>query len=196
VDGKGKIECRGSHRQHLYIPFRSIDIDLFGQEAGLEILEKIDGIVILCVEDFPDLLEPLIKAAFIGSAFLVFPVCGKALFGDLVHPPGPDLYFYPFALGTHDGGVQGFIPVRLGIAQPVTEAFRRRIIFIRYHGIDLPAIFFFFFQRGVEDHPDCKKVIDFFESNAFFAHLVPDRVDALGAAIDIEVEAAFIQLVF
>src|SRR6185312_17487627 len=43
VDGKGKIQRRGPDGQHLDIAFRRVDVDLFGQEAGLEILQEIDG---------------------------------------------------------------------------------------------------------------------------------------------------------
>ena len=92
--------------------------------------------------------------------------------------------------------MQGFVTVGFRIAQPVTESFRRRIVLIGDHGIYFPAIFFFFFKRRVEDHPDREEIIDFFESDAFFAHLIPDGVNALGPAINIEVESASIQFVF
>jgi hypothetical protein len=43
--------------------------------------------------------------------------------------------------------MQGFIAVGFGIAQPVPEPFRRRVVFVGDHGIDFPAFLLFFFGR-------------------------------------------------
>src|SRR5580700_3793611 len=111
VDRKGEVKRSRAYREHFDIPFRRIDIDFFSQEAGLEILRKVDGIVVFRIEYLPDLLEPFVEAAFVGSALLIFPVGGKPFLGNLVHPPRPDLNFHPFTLRTHNGRMKRLIAV-------------------------------------------------------------------------------------
>src|SRR5688572_6677595 len=88
VDGKCKVECCGTNRQHLDIAFGCVHIDLFSKETRFEILEKVDAISFLVGYYFAYLLKPFIKAAFIRCSFLVFPMRRKSFFSNFIHAPG------------------------------------------------------------------------------------------------------------
>ena len=68
--------------------------------------------------NFLDGTQPFLQFAFIfaASAFFVFPVGGKALFGNVIHAFTADLYFNPLPVVTHKGDVQGLVAVGFGMA--------------------------------------------------------------------------------
>ena len=59
------------------------------------------------------------------------------------------------------------------------------IIEIRDDRIDRPALLLLLFERTVQDDTDGEDVIYPLERDVLLAHLVPDREDRLGAALDV-----------
>src|SRR5450432_2094600 len=109
--GKSKIQCSGPEREHFYITFWCVYINILCKKTGFKILEKIDGVVVFHRQYFTYLLEPFIKTAFITSTFLVFPMRRETFFCDLVHALGANLYFHPFPLRSHYSGMQGLVSI-------------------------------------------------------------------------------------
>ena len=85
-----------------------------------------------------DRKQPAVHHLIVFDA-LVGPVRGVAVFGLVVHSLGPDLHLDVGAFTVADGDVQGFIPVRLGIGEPVSITVHVWRIFFRNKGIYLPA---------------------------------------------------------
>ena len=56
-----------------------------------------------------------------ASAFFIFPVCGKALFGYIIHPLAAYLHFYPLAFVAHQSYVKCLIAVGFRMAYPVAQ---------------------------------------------------------------------------
>ncbi len=195
MHSKCKIQRRSADGQHLYIALGRVHINFFCQERGFKILQKIDGIGILAAKCFPYLVKPFVKAAFICRSFFVFPMRCQPFLRDFVHPFCTDLHLNPFTLWPHHRCMERFIPVTFRVAQPVTQAFRRRIIFICNDAIHLPAIAFFFLIGGVNNDTDGKKIVHFFKAYALFFHLIPDAVDTFWASVNFEHEIGPIQFV-
>lgn len=106
-------------------------------------------------------------------------------FGHLVHAFGADLYLDPTALGGHDRRAAAIrsrsiweskssrATVWVGDIKSVT---------IR---VDRPAKSFLLLTRAIDHDPDRKKVVHFVETDVHPLHLTPDRIDRLGAALEV-----------
>ena len=105
-------------------------------------------------------------------------MCCKALFGNVVHPFATDLDFDPLPVVTHKSHVQCLVAVCFGMAYPIAQAIRVRLIYFGDRYIDVKTIIEFFFHiAGLENNPDRQQVIDLFERNMLGLHLVPDGID-------------------
>ena len=130
VNGKCKIQCRRTHRQHFYISLWRININFIGKKTGFKILKKVNTVRFLAAHYFSYLLKPFIKSVFFYFSFFIFPVSSQSFFSNLIHSFCSDLHFYPFTISTHYSSVQRLVSVGFGVAQPVTQPLRRRIVFI------------------------------------------------------------------
>ena len=130
VNAKSKIKCRTTDRQHFYIPFWCIHINLFRQKTHLKVLQKIYAIGILIREHFSYLSKPFIKPVFISSSFFVFIVSSQPFLSYFIHSLASYLHFYPFALRPHHSSVQCFVSVAFRITKPISQSLRRWRIFV------------------------------------------------------------------
>src|SRR6476469_6451557 len=115
VHSKSKIKGCRPNRQHLYIPFWSIDIYFFSKKASFKIMKEIHRIHFLVGYHFPYLSQPLIKSVFFICPLFIFPMCCQTLFGYFIHPLGSNLHFHPFPLGTHYCSMKSLIPITFWI---------------------------------------------------------------------------------
>ena len=116
------------------------------------------------------------------AAFLVAPVRSNAQFGVLVHVAGTDLHLQRPPVAAVHGGVQRAIVVALGVGDVVVEFLgdrRPQVMHDAQHRVAILDL--------VDDHPQRAHVIDVGELDALAAHLVPDAVDVLRAAVDLGV---------
>lgn len=81
-----------------------------------------------------------------ASAFFIFPVCGKALFGYIIHPLAAYLHFYPLAFVAHQSYVKCLIAVGFRMAYPVAQAVWVRFINLGYGYVYVKALVEFFFR--------------------------------------------------
>ena len=72
---------------------------LRGKKIELDGVEEVHSVRLRVVKDFLDSGEPFVKFVFSLNfclvAFLVFPVCSKSLFCNVIHAARTNLHFYP-----------------------------------------------------------------------------------------------------
>ena len=110
----GKIDRRRVTRQRFDFSSRREDVDLFGIQLDLQVLEELLRVAnfLLPLEQLAQPDEVLLVAARTDATFLVFPVRGDAFFGRPVHVRGPDLDLERHAAIADHRGVQGLVAVR------------------------------------------------------------------------------------
>ena len=126
MDGEGKVECRTTGRQGAYLSLRCKHEDLRGKEVQLDGVEEVHRVGLRIVENLLDGSQPLVQLIFILRVFaiytvFIFPVGGKALFRNLVHAVGTDLYLYPTALFGHQRHMECLIAIGLWLREPVAQ---------------------------------------------------------------------------
>ena len=213
MDAEGEVERGGPNRQGDQFPFGREDIDLLGEEVELEFLDEVQGVGLAPLEDFADLAQPRIDVVpsfgghglrpllgaqrgirfFRATLRFVAPVGSQPALGHVVHAPAADLDFHPLACWGHHGGVEGLVAIGLGQADPVAQTVRVGLVEVGDHAVGTPNVPFFLCFVGVQNDPNGKHVIDFFEADFFCLHLVPDAVDALGASHDFICHARLVE---
>ncbi len=119
----------------------------------------------------------------LGSLF-VPPVRRDAVLGPFVHLVGPDLDLDGFALGTHDGGVQGLVQVEFRGVDVVLEAARHRWPEGMHDAERRPAVLL-----CRHDHADGDEVGDVVELLRAHDHLLVDAPEVLRATGDLRLDA-------
>ncbi len=142
VQGEGKVQCCGVLRHGLEVAFRGEDENLRCKQVQFDGIEKIDGVRLRVVQNFLDGTQPFLQFAFIfaASSFFVFPVGGKALFGNVIHTLTADLHLNPLPVVAHQGDVQGLVAVGFGMADPVAQAVGVGLVYLGDGDIDVEAV--------------------------------------------------------
>jgi len=196
VDGESEVQCRAVLWHGLDFALRGEDEYFGSEEVQLDGVEEVHGVRLRVVQDFLDGAEPLFQFAlvFLGRSVLVFPVGGKALFGNVVHAFASDLHFYPLALVAHQGDVKRLIAVGLRVVHPVAQAVGMWLVNLRDSHIDAETFVRLGFQIGrVEDDAYGQDVVDFLERDVLGLHLVPDGVGRLDTGQDAVSDAHLVQ---
>ena len=115
------------------------------------------------------------------------------MLGYLVHSLGAYLHFHPFLLRAEYGDVQTLIAVGLRHRKPVAQSLGIRLIHVGNHRISLPAVHLLFIGRRVENDAYGKQVVYAFKFAALLLHLLPYRMDALGASLDVKFQPGIFQ---
>lgn len=123
----------------------------------------------------------------------VFVVGRIALLGQFVHPFGADLHLHPAVFGAHHGDMQGLVTGRFRGSDPVAQAARVRVEFVRNDRIDLPGAELFLFLGAFVNDTDRKTVIHLVEAHPLVDHLFVDGVDGLVAPGDGVVQVFAVQ---
>ena len=90
--------------------------------------------------------------------------------------------------------MQALVPIGLWYAQPVSHAFRIRLVHVCYYCKHLPALHLLQLNRRIKDYTYCKKVVNALETTLLFLHLLPDAVYTLGTSFHVEFELCILQL--
>ena len=166
---------------------RRHDIDGVVERGALELLDPVCRVGDL-VAPRQELPQPgnLVVIRRIGpgrrAAFLVAPVGGDAHLGVPVHLLGANLHFKrPAVLGQH-GSMQGAVMVALRMRNVIVEFAVNRLP-QRMHDTQCRIAI----AHLVKNDAQRPHVINFGELDILLAHLVPDAVNVLGAAIDLHV---------
>ena len=193
VHAVGEVQRRGALRQVDGVAVGGEDVDpvrldihpqLFGQAA--DVAEFFVPFQHLAQPG--DLLFVLVGPGLDVGA-LVTPVRTHPQLRLFVHGVGADLHFQHLALGADHRSVQRAIAVFLGVGDVVVELLGD----VPPQGVDDT-------ERGVavahfrHQHAHGAHVVDLAEGQALALHFAPDRIDVLGAAADVGVDAGSLQL--
>ena len=124
-----------------------------------------------------------------ARALLVAPVRGDAVLGRLVHVARADLDLQRPPLGPDHRGVQRLVHVELRHRHHVLEAAGERLPERVDDADGAVAVL-----HRVDDHAHRREVVDLVELAALAGHLRVDRVEVLGAAGDLGVDAERLEL--
>ncbi len=199
VDLVGEIQRGRSGGEVLDIALRREDVDLILGEVDLQRVHELLGVlrVLLPVEHRAQPVELRVAVcASTGSApaapaagalvvaVLVEPVRGDAELRRLLHLARADLDLQRQALGPDHRRVQRLVHVELRHRDEVLEAPGHRLP-QRMHDADrLVAVL-----HGLDDHAHRRQVEDLVELPALLGHLRVDRIEVLGAAGDVGLDA-------
>ena len=182
MHGEGEVDRGRSDREGVHLTFRGEHVDLVGVDLEQYRVEELRG-VFGFLAHHTELVHGT-QPGFLGSdpvaqVFLVLPVRRDAVLGPTVHFVGADLQLDGFAPIPEHGGVQGLVHVELRVRDVVLEPARDRLpLGVRHpeHAVTVPHV--------VHQHPQPDEVVDVCEVTSPDHHLLVDRVEVLGAAVD------------
>ena len=183
MDVESKIEHGSPFIELAQITVGRKDKNFTRRKLNVEFIRA--GLVLGSLDQFADPAEPLFGSHAVALHPFVAPMSRHSTFGHLVHAFGADLYLDPTALGGHDRRVQRFVAVRFGNRNPVAHTVWIGCIKIGHDRVDRPAKSFLLLTRAIDHDPDRKKVVHFVETDVHPLHLTPDRIDRLGAALEV-----------
>ena len=196
VDREGEVQCRTVLRHGLYFSLRGKDKYFGCKEVQFNGIEEVHGIGLWVVQDFLDGAKPFFQFAFVfvSRPVLVFPMCGKSLFSDIVHAFASDLYFNPLSFVTHQCYMKGLITIGFRMIYPITQSVGVWLVYLGNSYIDAETFVGFHFKVGwVEDDTYGQDVVYFFERNMFGLHLVPNGIRRLDTSQDAVFDTHLVQ---
>ena len=132
--------------------------------------------------------EPLLRGLRTLIHTLITPMRGDTSLGNGIHTLGANLNLHPAALARRDGGMQRLVAVRLGDCNPVAHTLGVGRVAVAHYGIDRPAELLLQLLLTIDNHAQGKNIVNALEGYALLAHLIPDGIDRLGAALDMVME--------
>ena len=190
VYAEGEIQYARPGRQDAQLSGRGKDEDFLRRRLR-KILRRIRIGVLQCIADGH---QPLVQRFLVLNA-LVGPMRGEAVLGHVIHPARPDLHFHVGAFLVADGNMEALVAIRLGIGNPVPEAFGIRLILLRNEGIHLPAEVFLQFRIfvAIDDEADGEHIVNALEGHFLLLHLGPDGISGLRADLEFILDPGLIQ---
>ena len=177
-----EIDGRRAARKRLHLPLRREDVDLFGIQVDLEVLNELVRIADFALH-FEQLTQPLevtLVAVIADAPFLVFPVRRDALFRVAVHFLGANLHLERHAALADDRCVQRLIAVRPRHRDEILDAARHRRPRLVNDAERRVAVL-----HALGDDAQRHEVVDLIELDALALELLIDAVEALQPAVDL-----------
>ena len=190
VDVESKVQDGSTVRQLADVTIWGVDKYLARGRLGIETL----GYILLgLAHQLTQTLQPLLACLCALIDTLVTPVGCDTQLGDVVHTLGANLNLHPLAIARSHGGVQRLVTIRLRNRYPVAHTVGIWCVEVAHDGVGEPALRLLERLRTVDDDTDGEYVVDTLERYLLLAHLVPDGVDRLGAALDVVLYAGGIE---
>ena len=188
VHAVGEVQRRGTLGQVDGMAVRGEHVDPVRLDIDLELLGQATDVAQLLVP-LQHLAQPghllfVVVGAALGVGTLVLPVGTHAQLGLFMHGIGADLHLQHLAIRADHRGVQGAVAVFLGVGDVVVELLG-----------NVPPQGMHDAERGVavahfrHQHAHRAHVVDLAELQALALHFPPDRIDVLGAAADVGLDA-------
>ena len=194
VDRESEVERCRPFGQAAQIAFGGEDEDLAHQQVQFELIDQVGRIHFRLFQGIAHFGDPFVHV-FVRrlAGVFVFVVGRIALFGQFVHPFGADLHLHPAVFGPHHGNVQRLVAGRFRSGDPVAQAARVGVEFVRNDRVDLPGAELFLFLGAFVDDADRKTVVHLVEAHPLVDHLFVDGVDGLVASGDGVVQVFAVQ---
>ena len=108
-----KVKSGGSLLQTLGFSGRGEYVYLLGEQACMELVQKLQSVNVRAFKNFPYHIEPIVHISLrVGNLSpLVVPVGGHSLLRNGVHSHGSYLNLNPASLRVHKGAVQSLVSV-------------------------------------------------------------------------------------
>ena len=152
---------------------------------GIEALRKrVCGLL----QSLTQAAQPLLRGLRTLIYTLVTPVCGDTSLRHSIHSLGAYLYLHPATSTCRYGGVQRLVTILLWDGHPVTHTLWVGGVAVAHHRIYRPAELLLQLLGAVDNHTQREDVVNTLEAHILLAHLVPDGIYRLGAALDVVVE--------
>ena len=198
MHAESEVEDCAACRHCLELSFWRHDENLVGKEVELDGVEEIDGVGLWVVQDFLDLIEPLVEPV-VGAirrvvAVLVLPMSRKAVLCDVVHAAAAYLHLDPLARFAHECRVECLVAIGLFVVHPVAQAVGVWLVNRAGNVVYLKALVRFVHPfRHFENDADGQYVIDLFEGDVLRLHLCPDAVGLFEACLYLIFDARFVE---
>ena len=192
VDVVGEVEYCGSLLEVQQVALWCKYVYFVFLQVGGKLVHQLQ--VVIVFEGCTDVGKPFVDTAFSLLDALVAPVGSQSVLCNIVHALGSDLYLYPFVFRTQHSGMQTFITVALRHAEPVAHTLWVWLIHVGDEGKGLPALHILFLSWCIEDNTDGKEIVYTLEGALLLLHLLPDRVNTLGAAFHMIFQTGSIEL--
>ena len=194
VDLVGEVQRRRAGGQRLDLALGGEHEDLVLEQVDLEVLHELLGSERSCCQSSIDrshcsFSSPEALAGTPRLALLVHPVRGDAELRHVVHLAGADLDLQRPSLGPDDRRVQRLVHVELRHRDEVLEAPGQRLPQGVDHAHRAVAVL-----HRLDDDAHRREVVDLVELATLLGHLRVDRVEVLGPAGDLGLDAQRLQL--
>ena len=193
VDLVREVQRRGADGERLDLALGREDEDLVLDQLAAQLVGELRRVlrVGLPVQQRLQPLELLVGRVQPagGRVLLVAPVRGDAVLGGVVHLAGADLDLQRAPLGPDHRRVERLVHVELRHRHHVLEAAGERLPERVDDADGAVAVL-----DGVDDDAHRREVVDLVELAALAGHLRVDRVEVLGAAGDLGVDAERLEL--
>src|SRR5262245_3379468 len=182
----GEVERRRALREGLDVALGREHVDLVREEVDPDGVHEFPRVlrVLLRLDQLTQPHQRLVELVLARLALLVEPVGGDSLLGDAVHLARTDLDLHRIALGADHRRVERLVHVHLRHRDEVLEAARDGLP----QGMDDAESAVAVARRG-RDGADGREIVDLVELPALVVHLLPDRVEVLGASADLGIDA-------
>ena len=182
---KGEVQNGSTLGKFADISIGREDKNLARRGFGIEALrERVGGLL----QRLPEAAEPLLRGLCTLIHTLIAPVSGDTSLGHGIHTLRADLYLHPATAACRHGGVQRLVAVGLGDGHPVAHTLGVGRVAVANDRIDRPAELLLQLTLAVDDDAQGEDVVNTLERHVLLTHLVPDRVNRLGAALDVIVK--------
>src|SRR5690606_29676166 len=180
MDAIGEVDRRRAVGQLDDVPGRRETVDHVLEDIRLERFDEFLGIrnFVVPVHELSQPGDFGFEALIALRAFLVAPVGGDTVFGDLVHLIGADLDLDRMRLRPDDGRMEALVHALLRRRDVVVDLAGNRVPLAVYQAKDAVAVL-----HRVHENTDADNIIDLLERPVLAVHLPVDRVDVLLAAV-------------
>src|ERR1051326_8018714 len=191
VNRIGEIDRCGFAREHNDLSFGSEGVNLFRVEIDLKSREKFTWVGDISLP-FDYLPQPC-EALFIlrrDRAVFVLPMSGDTVLRHAVHLFGTNLQLERRAVFGDDRGVKRLIKIRPWHSNEVFDTSRDgppEVVYYAEHGVAI--------LHGVGDHAHRVEVVNLIDADFLPYQLLVDAEQALDAALDLCLDAGFLQFV-
>jgi len=169
MDAVGEINGGGAFGKGLDISVRRENINVVRKQRHFEVGHEFPGIldILLNLQGFSQLFDLIVFVILKRPPFLVAPVGGNSFFRPLMHRPGPDLNFDPFAVGADHRRMQRLIVVGLGHGDVILEPPRDRLP----QGMhDAERLIAAFVRAGIQNDAKRNHVVHFVKVDVLLMH--------------------------
>ena len=179
---EGEVQDGSPFGQFAYIAIGRKDKYLARRGFCIETLrQRVRGLL----QRLTQTAQPLLRSLCTLIDSLISPMCRDTSFCDGIHTLRANLYLHPATFARRDGSVQRLVAILLRDGHPIAHTLGVGRVAVAHHRVYCPAELLLHLALAVDYDAQCEDIVNTFEADILLAHLIPYRVDRLGAALDV-----------